>query len=254
MSGRVEQASRWIYRGVWGVLVRWFRVPPRPPTLPVLPGEKLEAFQPAEGFLRLLKLKFWLLFIIIDLAIFAAWVAVVAASSTAGLILALPALALAVLPDIVGYVAIHLQYDTTWYVMTSRSLRIRRGIWVIHETTITFENVQNIKIHQGPVERFFGIGNVLVETAGGGAPVGAENQPAAMSAHRGLIEGVGDAARIRDQILTRLRKTRTTGLGDEPDEAAESRPAAWRGEHLAVLREIRDLAVQCSELVPRTSG
>lgn len=242
---RVEQASRWIYRGVWGVLVRWFRVPGQPPTLPVQPGETLEAFQPSDGFLRLLKLKFWILVVIIDVAIFVAWVAIFAASSTAGLILALPALVLAVLPDIVAYIAIHLQYDTTWYVMTGRSLRIRRGIWVIHETTITFENVQDLKIHQGPVERFFGISNLLVETAGGGAPAGAENQPAAMTAHRGLIQGVSDASRIRDLILARLRQTRTSGLGDEAEDADDTRPAAWSAEQLAVLREIRE---RCSQL------
>jgi membrane protein YdbS with pleckstrin-like domain len=247
MSGHVEQASRWIYRGVWGVLVRWFRVPDRPPALPLQPGETLESFQPAEGFLRLLKLKFWILLIIIDLAIFVAWLVIMIASPTAGIILALPALIIAIVPDIVAYIAIHLQYDTTWYVMTGRSLRIRRGIWVIHETTITFENVQDLKIHQGPVERFFGISNVLVETAGGGAPVGAENQPAAMTAHRGLIQGIADAPRIRDQILARLRQARTSGLGDEVEEPAESRPAAWSAAHLAALREIRTL---CSQLAP----
>ena len=150
------------------------------------------------------------------------------------------------LPDIVAYIAIHLQYDTTWYVMTGRSLRIRRGIWMIHETTITFENVQDLKIHQGPVERFFGISNVLVETAGGGAPVGAENQPAAMTAHRGLIQGVADASRIRDLILARLRKTRTSGLGDEHEEPDDARPADWSAEHLSVLREIREVCRRLS--------
>jgi membrane protein YdbS with pleckstrin-like domain len=243
MSGRVEEASRWIYGGVWGVLVRWFRVPEHPPALPLAAGEKLETFRPAEGFLRLLKLKFWILLAVIDLAILFAWLIVTIALPIVGAILALPALVVAIVPDIVAYVAIHLQYDTTWYVITPRSLRIRRGIWVIHETTITFENVQDIKIHQGPVERFFGISNVLVETAGGGAPVGAEHQAASMTAHRGLIEGVSDASRIRDLILDRLKKTRTAGLGDEAEPGGIPGYAAWRPEHVAVLREIRDLAV-----------
>ncbi len=243
MSGQVEHASRWIYRGVWGVLVRWFRVPEYPPTLPVQPGEKLEAFQPSDGFLRLLKLKFWIVLIVIDLAVFVFWLMILFASPTAGAILALPALIVAIVPDIVAYVAIHLQYDTTWYVMTGRSLRIRRGIWVIHETTITFENVQNIKTHQGPIERLFGIGNVLVETAGGGAGAGPENQAGAMAAHHGLIAGVADAAGIRDRILSRLRQARHAGLGDEPDEPEHRSSNAWRPEHLAVLREIRDLTV-----------
>src|SRR5262252_829179 len=77
-------------------------------------------------------------------ALLIAWLAITAASFRIGLLLAPLALAVMVLPDIVAYVAIHLRYDTTWYVLTHRSLRIRRGIWVIHETTITFENVQNV--------------------------------------------------------------------------------------------------------------
>lgn len=249
MRSQVEQATRWIYRGLWGVLVRWFRVPDRPPTLPAARGETPFAFQPAPGFLRYLKLQFWILLTIFDGAVALLWLAIAVASPVAGAILLLPAVVVAVVPDIVAYIAIHLRYDTTWYVMTQRSLRIRRGIWVIHETTITFENVQNIKISQGPVQRFFGIADVLVETAGGGSvQAGAHGGAQPGFGHRGLIEGVADAHRIRDLILARLRETRSAGLGDEAEpEAAGGRIAAspaWSAAHRALLREIRDAALR----------
>jgi membrane protein YdbS with pleckstrin-like domain len=165
--GPVAGAGRWIYRGVWGVLVRWFSVPPDPPTLPAAAGDAPSSFRPAPGFLRYLKLGFWIWLVIINGGILIAWLAITLTAPTAGAVLLLPALLLALVPDIVFYIALHLRYDTTWYVMTQRSLRIRRGIWVLHETTITFENVQNIKIMQGPIQRYFGIADVLVETAGG---------------------------------------------------------------------------------------
>jgi hypothetical protein len=60
MSGHVERATAWVYRGVWGILNRWFRVPQQPPTLPVGRGETVQSFRPANGFLRYLKLQFWL--------------------------------------------------------------------------------------------------------------------------------------------------------------------------------------------------
>ena len=241
-TGRVEQASRWIYQGLWSVLVRWFHVPHQPPTLPVAPGETLTAFRPAEGFLRYLKFKFWVVLTLIDGAILIGWLIVMVASPLAGAILALPALAVAVLPDIVAYMAIHLQYDTTWYVMSGRSMRIRRGIWTIHETTITFENVQNVEVNQGPLERFFGIADVHVDTAGGGGgkQAAAGHGSPATAGHRGLIEGVADAPRIRDLILSRLRGSRDAGLGDE--HSLTSANVGWTSEHVAVLREIRDLA------------
>lgn len=245
MSGRVEQASRWMYRGLWGVLTRWFRVPDQPPTLPAGPDDTVESFRPAPGFLRYMKLGFWIFFVVFDLALLVAWVALTVNEPTVGIVAAPVALVIAIVPDIVGYLAIHLRYDTTWYVMTDRSLRIRRGIWTIHETTITFENVQNVTVNQGPIQRLFGIANVLVETAGGG---GGANQGAhgeqSMAPHRGLIEGVADAPRIRDLILSRLRESQSAGLGDEDDHdeptSASPTTSQWSPEHIATLREIRD--------------
>jgi membrane protein YdbS with pleckstrin-like domain len=248
MRTRVDEASRWVYQGVWAVLVRWFRVPVEPPTLPCARGEVPHSFCPAPGFLRYLKLQFWIWLAVINGAILVAWLSATAASPLAGVVTLLPALAIAAVPDIIAYVGLHLRFDTTWYVMTERSLRLRRGIWIIHETTITFENVQNIRITQGPVQRYFGIADLLVETAGGGAQAAEKGKGGGGGGqgHRGLIEGVADAHRIRDLILSRLRETRTTGLGDEvePPPARATAPvhAAWGREHVALLREIRDAA------------
>ncbi len=111
--------------------------------------------------------------------------------------------------------------------------------------TITFENIQNVTVTQGPLQRWFGIANVLVDTAGGGGGAAKEaHGQASLGAHRGLIEGIADAPRIRDLLLARLRRSRTAGLGDEAHERPSpmrARPApAWRPEHLAALREIRE--------------
>ncbi len=167
VSGHVDAAAAWIYRGVWATIVSWFRVPADPPTLPAT-GEPVRSIRPAEGYLRYLKFLFWIALIPGDILPIVGWVAVSVALPILGLVLALPALALIVLPDVVAYVGIHLRYDTTWYVLTDRSLRIRRGILNIHETTISFENVQNVEVRQGPLQRYFGIADVLVTTAGGG--------------------------------------------------------------------------------------
>lgn len=241
MKQHVDRASRWIYSGIWAVLVDWFRVPDEPPTLPGGTADVARSFRPAEGFLRYLKFYFWIALAIIDGLIFVGWLAIAVAWPIAGVVLALPALVLAVLPDIVAYIAIHLRYDTTWYLVSDRSMRIRRGIWLLHETTITYENIQNIRVSQGPVQRVFGIADVLVETAGGGS---ANKQGAGASVmHRGLIEGVDNAHEIRDLILSHLRKTRTAGLGDELLPVADERAAPiWSTEQLAILREIREAA------------
>jgi len=238
----VDRASRWIYSGIWAVLVRWFRVPEEPPTLPGGTDDAAQSFRPAEGFLRYLKFFFWFGLVLIDGLILIGWIAITLAWPIAGAVLALPALALAVLPDILVYIAIHLRYDTTWYVVSNRSLRIRRGIWLLHETTITYENIQNIRVTQGPLQRYFGIGDLLVETAGGG--YGGEHGGGTSIMHRGMIEGVDNAHEIRDLILSHLRKRRTAGLGDEVAPTVSGREvASWSAEQVAILREIRVAAL-----------
>jgi len=240
---RLEKTTEWVYRGICGVLTNWFRVPPEPPALPVAPGDHLQSFRPSEGFLRYLKFRFWVLLFVVDIALLIAWLAITAVSFRIGLLLAPLALAVMVLPDIVAYVAIHLRYDTTWYVLTHRSLRIRRGIWVIHETTITFENVQNVSVESGPLERWFGIANVIVDTAGGG-PEKTSHGGTKENFHRGIIEGIDHPDEIRDLIMNRLRQSRSSGLGDEHATAP-----AWGTQHVAILREIRD-SLQHSGGVP----
>jgi membrane protein YdbS with pleckstrin-like domain len=238
MSGQVDRLCIWIYQGVWGVLANWFCVPREHPTLPTHHGESLETFRPAQGFLRYLKVTFWIGLIIIDILILGGWLFLTIAAPIAGLLLAPAAFAIAFVPDLLAYVAIHLRYDTTWYVLSDRSLRIRRGIWVIRETTITYDNIQNVTVRQGPLQRIFGIADVIIETAGGGAAT-SDSQQQGSNTHLGLIEGVDNAPVIRDRLLGYLRKSATAGLGDEDTRQAISR-TAWTTEHLAVLREIRD--------------
>lgn len=236
MSAGGNRAAAWIYQGIWGVLTKCFRVPAEPPSLPVKPGEFILSFQPDEGWLRYRKFWFWILLWPMDIAILIGWIAIFIALWWLALLLVIPALVLAVVPDIFVYIGIHLQYDTTWYVMTDRSLRIRRGIWVIHEVTITFENVQNVKLQQGPLQRHFGFSNLIVETAGAGGD--SHGKGAQTITNRGMIEGVANAPELRDRILQRLRQSKSAGLGDE-DATHESRTPLWTPEHLQTLRDIR---------------
>ncbi len=242
MNARADEAGRWIYQGVWAVLVEWLRVPDRPPQLPVAAGERVDAFQPAVGFLEYMKLQFWITMAVISGVIFFGWLMLTVSVPVAGALLALPAVALVALVAAVSYVALHVRYDTTWYVISERSLRIRRGIWVIRETTITYDNIQNIRVSQGPLERYFGIANLLVETAGGGGSQ--DPQTGALNLNRGVIEGVDNAQQIRDLVTSRLRRSATTGLGDEDDAimATPASRAAMSHDHVDLLREVRDAA------------
>jgi hypothetical protein len=85
----------------------------------------------------------------VDIAIVMVWVVIMAAIPWLGLLLVPVAIFLAVAPDIVTLrrASPPLRHDVV--NRRDRSLRIRRGIWVIHETTITFENAERAD-HRGP--------------------------------------------------------------------------------------------------------
>ncbi len=120
-----------------------------------------------------------------------------------------------------SFLMIALDYEYRWYMVTDHSLRIREGLFKVQEKTMTFSNIQNVAIRQGPVQRFFGISDLEVRTAGGGSSTGGNDQQhgGAENLHLGYFKGVADAPEIRDAILTHLRHIRTAGLGD-PDEPA----------------------------------
>jgi membrane protein YdbS with pleckstrin-like domain len=247
MSATAERAAEWVYRGVWGVLTSCFNVPRDPPALPAAPGETVRAFKPSPRFVSYQKLYFWIFLAIVDAGLTLAWVVVLVASPLAGVLLLPLYLILAVVPDVLAYVAIHLRYDSTWYVLSDRSMRLRRGIWIIHETTITYENIQNIGIRQGPVQSHFGIATLTVHTAGGGAAAagGKGGSAGTTGSHLGMIEGITDARELRDQIMARVEASRAAGIGDEHHgpvlPTSPARGLVFRTEHLAVLAEIRAL-------------
>ncbi len=246
----VLRASRWCYRGVWGFVTEWLRVPPEPPHLRGADDTQMQSFRPAEGYLRYLKLVFWIALTLFDGLLLIGMIALIAASPLVGIIASPFIIVIMVVPDIIAYVAIHLRYDTTWYVLSDRSMRIRRGIWTISETTITYENIQNVAIRQGPVQRYFGFSDVLVETAGGGASSGTSDGSSG-GGHHGLLEGIGNATEVRDLILAKWQSSRTSGLGDEAESSTSGRTSGvsanhWSARHVELLEEIRDLSTQLS--------
>lgn len=242
--GPVETCSAWIYEGVWGILADLLRTPRVAPTLPTQPGEELIALKPSKAWRRYLKFWFWIGLTVIDVVILGAWLLICYFKPVLGAILAIPAWIIAFVPDIFAYVAIHLRYDTTWYVFSPRSIRLRNGIWVIRETTFTFENVQNVEITQGPVERIFGFANLKIETAGGGV-VHTQHGAHPDGSNVAFLFGLENAHEIRKNVMDRVASSRTTGIGDESarhvaSSAAPSPASPMSQEHLIELRAMRD--------------
>ncbi len=153
----------------------------------------------------------------------------------------------------VSFLLVALDYRYRWYLTTDRSLRIREGLWKVQERTMTFSNIQNVEIRQGPLQRLFGIADLRVQTAGGGGKEGdGDSESSGDDLHVGHFRGVANAAEIRDAILAQLRRLRDSGLGD-PDEAQdadadEAPPPPVLEAARTLLREARTLTAALREL------
>ena len=201
-----------MYDWLKGVILPWLRIEdsePHPPSGHDL-HEMLRIERADAGFLRLRLLQWRVYALAWGLGVGVLSAALVLADWRL-LLFVMPLMAVAVAKAATMYVTTRLDYELRWYVITDRSLLIREGVWNVQEITLTFANAQNVRVTQGPLERWFGISNVEIETAGGGSG------DATSAGHRAVLRGLKHPQEIRRVILERLRKQRTAGLGDPDD-------------------------------------
>lgn len=252
-----------MFEALKALVFRIMKVPPRPEPPMGAPGS-VRVFRAARGYLyyRL-----------------AGWV-FQQASVLVGLIIGLTSLRTAVPPDdlagrmiwffeilaVVGFVGqlpltllmVVLDYQNRWYMVTDRSLRIREGINRVQERTMTFSNIQNLKINQGPLQRLLDIADLEVRSAGGGdsspGKAGAKGQ--AESMHVGYFRGVDNANEIRQLISESQKKIGATGLGDpdDPVESSDTEPSIAGGPEPAVLAAARELLDEARRLRSAAGG
>src|SRR5918998_5853065 len=103
-----------------------------------------------------------------------------------------------------------LSWRATTYTVTGNSFRLRQGVFQKNERTIPLEHVQSVDTVQGIIQRLFGVVEVRVETAGGGASEPDASLPALARA---------DAEALRREI---------EGSGREPVERKTTGPAVLR--------------------------
>ena len=112
---------------------------------------------------------------------------------------------------VLTFLARRLNFRMRWYIVTDRSLRLRSGIFVVDELTMTYRNIQEIRVTSGPLQHALGLATVEVHAAGGGG-----DGKHGGGGHVGRLEGLSNANDIRDLMVDRLRQYRDAGLGDAP--------------------------------------
>ena len=87
------------------------------------------------------------------------------------------------------------RYHARGFAMSNDRLRVVRGLLFRSDTVVPFGRVQHIDVHQGPLERAFGLATLTVHTAG--------NHNASVSLP-GLAEP--DAGAMREEIRAHIKR------------------------------------------------
>lgn len=234
--------------GLEARVLHWLRVPP-PPRAPAGEESSLRRFHAAPAYLRyrqvvwglrqvgaLAGLVVGLFFVehvlrVKTVASVRPWIVLAEAVAWAVYLAQLP----------FGLFVVSLDFRHRWYLVTDRGLRVREGVLTVTEKTMTFANVQELSLEQGPLQRLLGIADVRVRSAGGGASK-QEGQPGHEPSHEARLRGLGNAREVADHIREAVRRHRDTGLGEE----SVVRPAAPQGD--AALEAARELLVEMRAL------
>jgi len=186
-----------------------------PPHLPE--GSSLvRALKPADQWLayRYLQTLFGFLNQFVGTGI--AVVALVAKFRTWGLVIAFAVFAVQCFLIGLALVTTRVDFELRHYLVGDRSLRVAQGAWKREEVTLSYANVQNLEVTQGPLERLFGFKSLIISTAGADTTPGAENS------HLVTLVGLEHADELRELILGMLKQQRDSGLGEPAHHPAAS--------------------------------
>ena len=144
---------------------------------------------------------------------------------------------------VITFLARRINFRMRWYIVTDRSLRIRSGVFAVKELTMTYRNIQEIRVTAGPLQNALGLATVEVHAAGGGG-----DGKHGGSGHVGKLEGLSNANEVRDLMVERLRHYRDSGLGDTPH--VESTDGASHADHAAARAMLDEVRALRAVLVP----
>lgn len=234
-----------IYAALKGFVLSLLRAPKEPPEPPAGSHASVEVRRASPRFLTYRMVSFWIVsacgWSVVGLVLLAALLEQEIGAALLGFVLG----GLVICLQIAAWFLIRIDYEMRYYIVTDRSLRVRQGAWTVREMTITYANVQNIRVVQGPLERLFGIWNLRIDTAGGGGIAGGQG-----GSHSIEMAGIEDAKDVRDGILEHLRALGAgAGLGDDDDDdRTTTARTAPLGSSPAVMDELRGLLAAATAL------
>jgi putative membrane protein len=133
------------------------------------------------------------------------------------------------------FIPSYFRYRTLRYEFGDEGISMRWGVLFRREVHLTYPRIQDIHLRSNVIERWLGLGRLLIQTASG-------SSKAEMT-----IEGVLEFEELRDYIYGRMRG------GGEPESAGPAEAGA--GEDLAgVLQTVASELREIRQMLERDAG
>ena len=123
-------------------------------------------------------------------------------------------------------------------ILTSKALKVKKGILVRVEKTIPLEKITDMGMIQGPIMRHFGLHTLTVETAG-------QSGPGSLVSLTGIV----DAEAFRETVLNQ----RDTSSTSPAERSPTTDPTLGQNSTNEILVEIRDSLLRLEQAVEKQS-
>ena len=126
-------------------------------------------------------------------------------------------------------------FETLKYEVDFESVKSQKGVFWKKSTTIPFRQITNVDITQGPIEGFFDISQVHVQTAGAGGQQGVRAEI--------VMLGLKSPAEIKETIMTRIKESKLGlhGVTTTSGSAGVKKDNKVLKEILTELKEVKKL-------------
>ena len=118
--------------------------------------------------------------------------------------------------------------------LTTNAVEVRKGVFTRSEATIPLNRITDVRLHDGPLMRFYKLRGLKVETAGQSRTPGSSESD---------LTGVVDAVQFRDAILRQRQQVLDP---ETPTPSSPSRLAATT-DVTGLLTEVRDILARMEE-------
>ncbi len=140
---------------------------------------------------------------------------------------------------LIVFLPLYCKYRTLRYRFDAEGISVSWGLLFRREVHLTHRRIQDIHVTRNLIQRWMGLATVAIQTASGS------------SAPEMKIEGVLQAAELRDFLYSKMRGARDEDRAQEPGGSDGPTPGQ---EALALLHEIHDAVARVGPGDVETSG